>query len=63
MKKFSESLIVENYIIQKLAEKGWTFVPADELERDNYEEPLLFPNLIRALERISQMTTRGGSLF
>ena len=60
---FKEAKLVENHIVQNLQKEGWTFVPANELERDNYEEPLLFPNLIRALEMISQMTTRGGGLF
>ncbi|ODS34346.1 MAG: hypothetical protein SCARUB_00477 [Candidatus Scalindua rubra] len=54
MKKFSESLIVEDYLIQKLTEKGWKFVPADNLERDSYKEPLLIPNLVRSLERVNK---------
>ena len=51
--KFNEATLVEDYIIKKLQEKGWQFVPADELERENYQEPLLVPNLIRALKRIN----------
>ncbi len=51
---FDEKTLVENYIVQELQEKGWKFVPAEELERDSYEEPLLIPNLIRALERINK---------
>lgn len=51
---FRESHIVEEYVIQKLEEKGWGFVPPDELERDSYEEPLLIPNLLRALESINK---------
>lgn len=52
--KFMEKKLVENYILQKLCEKGWTNIPADELERESYEEPLLIPNLVRALERINK---------
>lgn len=51
---FKEANIVEDYIVQRLQEKGWKFVPADELERESYQEPLLIPNLIRALKRINQ---------
>src|SRR3990170_3663993 len=48
---FSEKSLVEDYFIQKLQEKGWKYVPADNLERENLEEPLLTPTLIRALKR------------
>jgi|Deesub1362B_J571_1020462.scaffolds.fasta_scaffold00696_11 type I restriction enzyme R subunit len=52
--KFSEKNLVEDYIVEKLQRKGWKFIPADDLERDSYEEPLLIPNLIRALKRINE---------
>lgn len=54
MKKFTEQNLVEDYLIDKLQNKGWTFIPADELERDSYEEPLLVPNLMRAIKRINK---------
>ena len=38
---FTEKKLVEDYFIQKLKEKGWRFVSADDLERDSYEEVLL----------------------
>jgi len=60
MKKFSESLIVEDYIVKKVEEKGWRFIPGDDLERDSYEEPLLIPNLVRALERINEGSGIGN---
>jgi type I restriction enzyme R subunit len=50
---FTEKAIVEDYILRQLQEKGWKFVPADNLERDSYKEPLLIPNLVRALKRIN----------
>jgi len=53
MPLFSEKSLVENYFIQKLQEKGWGFVPAGNLERENLEEPLLTPTLIRALRRLN----------
>jgi len=59
MKKFSESLIVEDYIIKNIIEKGWEFIPADDLERDSYEEPLLIPNLVRALNKINRESGIG----
>lgn len=51
---FSEKKLVEDYILKKLTEKGWSFVPADSLERDSYKEPLLIPNLRNALGRINK---------
>jgi type I restriction enzyme R subunit len=44
---------VEDYFIQRLQEKGWKFIFADNLERESLEEPLLTPNLIRALKRLN----------
>src|SRR3972149_7721277 len=56
---FTELKLVEDYIVQKLEEKGWRFVPSDDLERDSYEEPLLIPNLVRSLERINEEAELG----
>jgi type I restriction enzyme R subunit len=53
MSGFSEEML-EDYMMEKLQEKGWRFVPADELERESLEEPLLVNNLIRALERLNR---------
>ena len=50
----TEKVLVEDYIIEKLQEKGWKYISSDELERDSYEEPLLIPNLVRALKRINK---------
>src|SRR3972149_8011381 len=57
---FTELKLVEDYIVQKLEEKGGRFVPADDLERDSYEEPLLIPNLVRALEKINKESGIGN---
>lgn len=35
---FTEKKLVEDYFLGKLQEKSWKFVPADDLERDSYEE-------------------------
>jgi type I restriction enzyme R subunit len=48
-----EKLIVEDYLVEKLQEKGWIFIPADELERESYEEPLLTQRLEEAIKRIN----------
>ncbi|MDO8885964.1 HsdR family type I site-specific deoxyribonuclease [Candidatus Oleimmundimicrobium sp.] len=56
---FDEKILVEDYIVQKLQEKGWKFVPAEELERESYQEPLLVPNLIRAIEKINEKLDVG----
>ncbi len=52
MPKFSEKSLVEDYIIEKLIEKGWRFVPASELERESFSEPLLLNNLVRVIKRL-----------
>jgi len=59
MKKFTEKSLVEDYIIEKLKAKGWHFVPADNLERESYEEPLIIPALLRAIERINEDSNIG----
>lgn len=53
MPAFTEKSVVEDYFVEKLQAKGWRFVPADELERESYEEPLLVNNLVRALKRLN----------
>jgi len=57
---FTEKKLVEDYFIKKLQEKGWRFVPADDLERDSYEEVLLIPNLVRALQKINKKSELGN---
>lgn len=59
MSTFTEKSVVEDYFIEKFREKGWKFVSADDLERDSYDEPLLIPNLVRALERINRESGIG----
>ena len=54
MAKFTEKSIVEDYFIEKLKEKGWNFVPSDELHRESYEEPILTSNLVRQLESLNE---------
>jgi len=53
MPLFSEKSLVEDYFVQRLQEKGWKFIPTDNLERESLEEPLLTPTLIRALKRLN----------
>jgi type I restriction enzyme R subunit len=57
---FTEKKLVEDYIIDKLQEKGWKYIPANELERETLEEPLLIPNLLRALQRINRAQNAGN---
>jgi len=54
MKGFDEKSLVEDHLVERLREVGWRFVRANELERTDLEEPLLIPNLFRALERINE---------
>jgi len=53
MPKFTEKSLVEDYIIEKLIEKGWRFIPANELERESFGEPLLLNNLVRAINKLN----------
>ena len=53
MPLFNEKSLVEDYFLEKLQDGGWSYVAADNLERENFEEPLLTPVLIRALEKIN----------
>jgi len=49
-----EKTAVENYIIEKLErEKNWTFKKAKELDREDYQQPLLVNNLIKAIKNIN----------
>jgi len=51
---FTEKKLVEDYFIEKLTQKGWMPISAEDLEREDYSEPLLIPNLIRTLEKINK---------
>lgn len=51
--KFTEKRLVEDYIIEQLDNSGWKFIPAEDLERESLEEPLLLSNLVRSLERLN----------
>ncbi|MEM2878957.1 MAG: HsdR family type I site-specific deoxyribonuclease [Candidatus Hadarchaeales archaeon] len=53
MPVFTEKSTVEDYIIQKLRDKGWRYVPGEELEREDYSEPLLIKDFVRAIKRIN----------
>ncbi|OGF68249.1 MAG: hypothetical protein A2Y62_16015 [Candidatus Fischerbacteria bacterium RBG_13_37_8] len=55
-----EATLCEDYIIKELNKLGWIIVRAESLERENYDEPLLIPNLVRALERINEKAGIGG---
>ncbi len=55
MSRFSERSAIEDYFIEQLTKEsiGWTFVPADQLDRDSLEEPLLLKNLIRQIRKVN----------
>ena len=54
MPKFNEKSLVEDFLIDELQKRGWRFVPAKELEREELEEPLLIPVLADAIRRINR---------
>jgi type I restriction enzyme R subunit len=53
-KFFTEKSVVEDYLIDKLKEKGWRYVPSDELARESLEEPLLVADLVKAIKEINK---------
>jgi len=52
MSGFDEKML-EDYVVDKLQGDGWEFIPARELNRESYNEPLLERNLIRAIQCIN----------
>jgi type I restriction enzyme R subunit len=59
MAKFDEKHLVEDYIIEQLKNVGWRFVPADQLERESYEEPLLVSTLVRCIQKVNKDSRLG----
>lgn len=55
MPRFNEKSVVEDYIVEQLQSKGWTFVSGNALDRDNFEEPLLIRNLVRQVKAINSI--------
>ncbi|MGC8970299.1 MAG: type I restriction endonuclease subunit R [Conexivisphaera sp.] len=53
MPSFTEKSLVEDYVVEKLQERGWRFVPPEELGRESLEDALLAPALARALRRLN----------
>jgi len=53
MAKFNEKML-EDYVVEKLQEKGWKYVPADELQRESLNEPLLVQDLTRKIRQLNQ---------
>ena len=52
--KSLEAILVEDPLVEKLRANDWTFIPADQLERESYKEPLLINTLIRAIKKINK---------
>ncbi len=59
MTGFSEKSLVEDYLVKRLQEFGWKFIPAEQLERESFEEPLLISTLVRCIQRINKDTGIG----
>lgn len=49
----NEKELCEEVLLKHLEERGWTFIPGNKLEREDYEDPLLVLPLLRALKRIN----------
>jgi type I restriction enzyme R subunit len=54
MPAFTEKSTVEDYILERLKEKGWKHLLGVELEREDYSESLLIGNFVRTLKRINE---------
>lgn len=52
MAKFNEKML-EDYVVEKLQENGWKYVPADELLRESLNEPLLIHDLARKIKELN----------
>ncbi|CEL24000.1 type I restriction endonuclease subunit R [Methanobacterium formicicum] len=52
MSGFDEEML-EEYVVEKFQKNGWNYIPAKELDRDDYRQPLLDRDLIRAIKRIN----------
>ncbi len=51
---------LEDYIVGRLEKKGWRSIPAEDLERISYEEPLLITSLSRSLKAINNKSGIGN---
>ncbi|HIH31510.1 TPA: HsdR family type I site-specific deoxyribonuclease [Candidatus Woesearchaeota archaeon] len=53
MPRFNEKSVVEDYIVDELVKRGWSYVPGNALERDSFDEPILTRILIKQLKEIN----------
>ncbi|MDD3726377.1 MAG: HsdR family type I site-specific deoxyribonuclease, partial [Candidatus Ratteibacteria bacterium] len=53
MERFDEKGVIEDYLVERLEEKGWRFVPSDELERESLDDVVLL-SLPRLLKKINK---------
>jgi type I restriction enzyme R subunit len=51
-----EKKLVEDWVIEKLKEKGWNYVEAEKLERLSFDEPLLIEDLKKKILEINKDT-------
>jgi type I restriction enzyme R subunit len=54
MPSFSEKSTAEDPLIEKLKERGWNYVPGEELDRESFDEPLLLKNFVRKVREINK---------
>ncbi|MBN2251876.1 MAG: HsdR family type I site-specific deoxyribonuclease [Candidatus Altiarchaeota archaeon] len=50
MPRFNEKSLVEDYLVEQLEGVGWSFIPANKLDRSGFDEPLLVRDLIRKIK-------------
>jgi type I restriction enzyme R subunit len=57
---FNEKSLVEDHFVTELQKKGWKFTPSSSLNREENDEPLLIPTLMKAVKRINEGIGVGG---
>jgi len=49
-----EKKLIEEWVIEKLKEKGWNYLESEKLNRLSFDEPLLIDNLKRKIKEINK---------
>jgi type I restriction enzyme, R subunit len=51
-----EKKLVEDWVIEKLKEKGWNYIESEKLNRLSFDEPLLIEDLKKKILEINKDT-------
>ncbi len=53
MSKMLEQKLVEDYFVEELQKRGWSFVRPENLDRTSFKDPLLLSNLKKAILKLN----------